>query len=1703
MSDPRNQIPSFDEVMHEETMNGKIPSFADIMGETPKKKESGGILARGAVSISPVRSGGSIVGGINGSSQLQSNGVGSKNDFNEWVGKQTPIEVEGDDDPIGTEIYLQRSKYAPVLYPDNTTGKPSKVNHYEQFKASNELNKNLTQLNNAFTGNPQAANEYMKQTLAKQGIYPKGVEDVVSSYDPNNRTQKLATKAIVDADNIEKAIANSPTFEDAAMTYAEMSENEAGRQAKFLDKEVPNIVKGQFVDNFIHNPNVQALAEHNPEFKQKIDEAANSLYDKFPEYAVKKVRGILGQARENRGMNSLLANNPSVEKTDELAKELLKEGSISEKEYEVWDKNIKPALGIAHSIGGGSAVIPTSDVREGFTTGIEEGVGGIGQSFKHIASLSDTERQNKLTREAIIKQYSDLGVRPKSEVGKIVTTGSHLVGYLAPMLLANAAGSPSMVTNTAMFLGQNWDNAQRMFPGNEAKQAGYTALTTGADVFFGEFLPGASKSVKGELNGEIKSIINQFTEKKITADEAKSTFIKAITNKAPKVLKENAKTAGVLTGFNVIHNAADAAFGGRDISLEEGVSEAIDAFKTNFFAATPLSLMHTVGRNKSTNGEMIRTAVEDPLFEERIKSTENPEVIKNYETAKESWEEIKNLDIPEDKKNNFLLKDLQQKVFEQKSKDAKVSVVKEGWEKKAKEVEIEQKIILDPDISNTEIVQEFYDNELLPKGTMEALEVEGKFNESKVGEFLKGIAQQANNLDANWKPNTDGLKHTQPNLPIDIIEIANERWKKEIEAAQPKQESRISVIRPEDNKPPNIIELKKTEEVAPEEKIVTDETTIDTETNPADKQGQFEPTEESKPSEPPPESGEKTGEAEEIRLSHADTEQIYKEGGLPERLETPTKHNEELKAQADKMIADGYNFNEVADKVMTGDYKFEDVDQVAFAKQVGALKEKQKGLDIKSEEFDKLQNEIEKLSRASDVAGTITGRALQARKVYVPKDETIADYVMTEKEVNQDAPLTDKQKETVQKEFEDIQKAKKDFEEYMANKESDFAKQQAEAAIKKEKPISKKSSTKDYAAERKEIFQSIKDKLKKARGEASSTVVPYAKELISIAPDVAKLVKNLLADGVTRLEDIVKNIHGQLVEDIPELKEKDVHDIIAGVYNEKKSTRNELAVKAFDLRRQAQLVNKLETLLRGEEPKSETRKIRRNQEIEALKKQIKDFENAKNEAQKTPIEKKSPEEIALQSIKTRMKTELEKVEAQLKSGDFSKPEKKEELKLDEEGRKLKDKLIQAKQERALRILKQEYTNRSKWEKTKQGALEVLNVPRTIMSSMDFSAPLRQGLWAGISHPRTMGLAGIEMFKQAFSQKRFDRWFHDLREDPRYKTMEASELYVSDPHDSKLSAKEEAFMNNLAEKIPFVGKLIKGSERAYVGFLNKMRVDLFNRFADRYEEQGRTVENSPELYKKMADYVNNSTGRGKLGPLEDYAPVFNTMFFSPRLMASRINLLTAPFNPNFYRTVPKEIRIMYAKDLFKFLALGTSVLALAKLNGAQVEDDPRSSDFGKIHDKNSRWDIWGGFQPYVRLAAQMVTGERKSTNTGKVQKLDGEGFFGEDRGSVALGFLRGKLAPVPSMLVDFIKKKDAVGNDVTIGSEAESHLLPLLYSDLKEAVKDRGVSAYFTVGLPSIFGVGVNTYTPRESKSSHQRPKHERPVSPKREKLRAN
>ena len=387
------------------------------------------------------------------------------------------------------------------------------------------------------------------------------------------------------------------------------------------------------------------------------------------------------------------------------------------------------------------------------------------------------------------------------------------------------------------------------------------------------------------------------------------------------------------------------------------------------------------------------------------------------------------------------------------------------------------------------------------------------------------------------------------------------------------------------------------------------------------------------------------------------------------------------------------------------------------------------------------------------------------------------------------------------------------------------------------------------------------------------------------------------------------------------------------------------------------------------------------------------------------------------------------------------------------------------------------SKRGNLDKLISGGLEALNLPRTLMASFDLSAPLRQGLFF-IGRKQWYG-SFAKMFKQAFSEKAFQESQQQIFSRATYPLMRQHQLALTELALGKLSAREEAFMSNLGEKIPGIGKGIRFSNRGYVGFLNKLRADVFD---DLYNKAPDNIKNNTEYLRSLTSYINSATGRGNLpSALEQAAPFFNAVFFSPRLMASRINLL----NPQHYLSMQPQVRKAAIKDLFKVTGTMLTVLGLAKAGGAEVGIDPRSADFGKIKMGNTRWDILGGFQQYTRLLAQVLSGEVVSSTTGKVTKV-GEGYKPMTKLDILGRFFEYKTSPVISFILTLLRGTTPLGEKISFTSaDIEKNpllqrFIPFVFQDMIDAYKEWGAEGPL-ISAPALFGVGSQTYAPRQKK----------------------
>ena len=355
----------------------------------------------------------------------------------------------------------------------------------------------------------------------------------------------------------------------------------------------------------------------------------------------------------------------------------------------------------------------------------------------------------------------------------------------------------------------------------------------------------------------------------------------------------------------------------------------------------------------------------------------------------------------------------------------------------------------------------------------------------------------------------------------------------------------------------------------------------------------------------------------------------------------------------------------------------------------------------------------------------------------------------------------------------------------------------------------------------------------------------------------------------------------------------------------------------------------------------------------------------------------------------------------------------------------------------------------------------VNFPRAIMSSMDLSAPLRQGVFLIVRKEFWKGIPS--MFKQFGDKEAFAAVKAEIESRPTYKLMERAGLDISGIG-RELSKREENFMSNWAEKVP----LVERSEKAYTGFLNKLRADVFDDLVRQYSEAGIDLKRNDKALHDVAWFVNNATGRGNLGKWTQAASRLNTVFFSPRLIASRVQLL----NPAYYAKLDPIVRRNALKSLASFGGIATSVALLAKMMGAEVEADPRSSDFAKIKVDNTRYDILGGFGQYLTLGARLATNQKKDIK-GEVVEL-GRKYGSDTRLDVLLKFGINKESPVASFVTDYLRGKNAIGEPFEARKAAVERMIPLFLQDATDLIKDQGAKGV-PMSLPGLFGIGMNTY----------------------------
>lgn len=404
---------------------------------------------------------------------------------------------------------------------------------------------------------------------------------------------------------------------------------------------------------------------------------------------------------------------------------------------------------------------------------------------------------------------------------------------------------------------------------------------------------------------------------------------------------------------------------------------------------------------------------------------------------------------------------------------------------------------------------------------------------------------------------------------------------------------------------------------------------------------------------------------------------------------------------------------------------------------------------------------------------------------------------------------------------------------------------------------------------------------------------------------------------------------------------------------------------------------------------------------------------------------------------------------------------------------------------------------SRWKQLGRLALDIYSLPRTLASTLDLSFPLRQGLGLAVSHPVIWGKQFWPMLKSFGNSGVLEDIQRGIAEDPNFDLMQRAGIPFTDLG-SHAVAGEEAFPSSLAERVPYAGAPVKASNRAYVAFGNKSRQDYFNWLIDKvrtaYPELDLDSPEADKLLQHLGRVVGNATGRGQVKneTLARAMPIMNQTLFSPRLLKSRLDVISYPATMWHMNKVAR--REAY-KQLGGIVALASGIMTLTALAaGKNIRDmpGPRNADWGKIRVGNKRFDLLGGFQQPFRLMAQLSTGTVINSVTGEKLSLGTSKFGAKNRLSVLGRFAETKLAPPPGFAVDLLRGTDFERKPFSMKSELEKRLTPLLLQDAYEASKEGDdFSSKLALALAiygiGVFGVGAQVYGPPLSRSKSNLP----------------
>jgi len=385
--------------------------------------------------------------------------------------------------------------------------------------------------------------------------------------------------------------------------------------------------------------------------------------------------------------------------------------------------------------------------------------------------------------------------------------------------------------------------------------------------------------------------------------------------------------------------------------------------------------------------------------------------------------------------------------------------------------------------------------------------------------------------------------------------------------------------------------------------------------------------------------------------------------------------------------------------------------------------------------------------------------------------------------------------------------------------------------------------------------------------------------------------------------------------------------------------------------------------------------------------------------------------------------------------------------------------------------------------------EVSGLSKSLKTSFDLSAPLRQGLVISLAHPIDAAHAFKAQIK-AFGNREYANAL-----DASWRVGEAAEIRneagLSLPRQEgytitrAMEQREENYPSHAMQKLldvtgknkgasaalalpKLIAHGLAGSERAFVTYLNWMRVTEFDAVSADLASKIKNKEELAEARHQLALIINASTGRGNVTGSE----LVNALLFSQKYATSRVELpyrLIKGAVQHRKDAVGKESARQLVGTVGAWLGLYALVQAGNELWKWKMRfniETPTSTDYLKIRLPNGTTvDFSGGESTYARFVATAMTGHTTDPRTRRQKTAWDAAVLGS--------FVEGKLSPMAGTGWAALHGKSQSGRKLSVGSVLTDLTVPISAENLWEAIDEHGVAGV-PLMIPDVFGAGVQT-----------------------------